>query len=224
MKISTLLFCFLLFAAGKVFAQCNPFFQPSEGESWEYATYGSHNQLLGVITASHHLVTDTDQGWSMQMHYAYGDSTRSVLIEGNIQIDCIDGVVETEFSRLVSAEELKAATENQSAFNSEKISWPDSLKIGDKLKNASLILDAGNMKVSYNMTNRKVVSMDTLNLSIGTFVCYRVEFDLKVLGLMEKKYKGVDYVTERIGVIRSEYFDKNGVLTRYTQMTNFKGY
>ena len=224
MKISTILLCFLSFTAAKLHAQCNPFFQPSEGAAWEYATYGSQNQLLGIITARHGDISPTDQGWSMQMHYAFGDSTKKILFEGDIQLVCVNGVVETDFSRMLAAEELKAAEENKSAFRSERITWPDSLNLGDKLKNASLTVDAGNMKMSYSMSNRKVVSMDTLNLAIGTFVCYKVEFDLKVLGLMERKFKGADYVTERLGVVKSEYFDENGDLTRYTLMTKFTGY
>jgi hypothetical protein len=157
------------------------------------------------------------------MKYTYKDARKSLVFEGDIKVDCIDGVVHTDFARLISAEELKAAEENDSDINSASITWPDSLTIGDKLKDASLDLDAGSMKVSYSMTNRKVVSKDTLSLSVGTFVCFKVEYALKILGLTEQKFQGVDYITERLGVLRTEYYDKNGELVRYTEMTKFTG-
>lgn len=80
------------------------------------------------------------------------------------------------------------------------------------------------MKAGIQMTGRQVISKDTMNLPLGEFVCFKVEYDIKVLGLEERKTKGIDYITEDLGVVKNELYSKDGDIQEIRVVTKFTGY
>ena len=68
--------------------------------------------------------------------------------------------------------------------------------------------------------DRKVVGKETVTTAAGTFECFKVEQTTEMdMGFVKREMKGVSFIAEGIGVVRSESFDKNGDLESYSEIT-----
>jgi len=75
-----------------------------------------------------------------------------------------------------------------------------------------------------NITNRKVVSSETITTTAGTFTCFKVTQDILVetttMGIpMKMNSKSTDYYSAGTGLVKSEYYNKNDKLTGYSELT-----
>ena len=207
------------------FGQCNPFFDYKQGNHWVYETYDSTDNLLRKIEGDIvSLESKGSNGWISTVVFTFKSTADDEPHRGEVVITCDNGIVQTPFSRFLTGAIYRDSDFFDTNVTTTKIEWPANLAIGDKLSDASLSLDAKTMKLDLTMFGRKVASLDTVNLSLGQFVVFKVEYDIKLLGLKEEKLKGVDYIAEKFGVIRTEIYEKNGVLREYSEITKFTGY
>jgi hypothetical protein len=70
-----------------------------------------------------------------------------------------------------------------------------------------------NMKMSANVTNRKVESIEDVTVAAGTFKGYKFscEVSSSVMGIKVNS-KGIDWYAKGVGIVKSESYDKNGKL------------
>ncbi|HZK94818.1 MAG TPA: hypothetical protein VFC67_11465 [Prolixibacteraceae bacterium] len=80
-----------------------------------------------------------------------------------------------------------------------------------------------NMKMSANVTNRKVEGWEDLTIKAGTFNCCRFSSDVNatVMGI-NVKTKNTDWYSKGIGMVKSESYDKNGKLQSTTELIEVK--
>ena len=206
------------------YGQCNPYFNIREGMTWEYDTFNPDGELIKTIQARVVSYEELDSsGWVAGIDFQYGNG-ESEIHTGSVETKCENGIFYNSFGRFLTGSIFKDSDSLSSDIKSTDIQWPSTLNVGDKLPDASLLIDAGNMKAGMELTGRQVTSIDTVNIPLGKYVAYRVEYNLTILGLKEEKLKGVDYITEDIAVIRSEILDKNGDLRQYSVITKITGY
>jgi hypothetical protein len=75
--------------------------------------------------------------------------------------------------------------------------------------------------------NRKVEAKEDITTPAGNFTCYKISYDMesstKVMGMNNKvNLKGVDYVSEGTGVVKTESYNKKGSLSSYSLLTGYK--
>jgi len=77
-----------------------------------------------------------------------------------------------------------------------------------------------NMKMSADVTNRKIEAVEDITVKGGTFHCYRLTSDVKSVALgMTVKSKSIEWYAKGIGVIKTESYDDKGKLLASTQLT-----
>lgn len=80
-----------------------------------------------------------------------------------------------------------------------------------------------NMKMSANITNRKVEGWEDLTVKAGTFNCCKFSADVSVTVMgMNVKTKGTDWYAKGIGMVKTESYDKNGKLQSTTELIDVK--
>jgi hypothetical protein len=104
---------------------------------------------------------------------------------------------------------------------------PSNPKPGDVLPDASveMAIKMGfmNMKMTANVTNRKVEAIEDVTVKGGTFKGYKFssEVNSTVMG-MKVNSKNTDWYAKGIGVVKTESYDKNGKLQSYTELIEVK--
>lgn len=98
---------------------------------------------------------------------------------------------------------------------------------GDVLPDASvaMALKMGfiNMKVSADVTNRKVEAIEDITVKGGTFKCYKFSSDINSVAMgIKVKAKSVEWYAKGVGTVKTESYDKNGGLQSHTELVELK--
>lgn len=104
---------------------------------------------------------------------------------------------------------------------------PSNPNPGDVLPDASveMAMKIGfvNMKMSANVTNRKVEAIEDITVAAGTFKGYKFssEVNSTVMGIKVNS-KNTDWYAKGIGIVKSENYDRNGKLQSRTELIEVK--
>lgn len=98
---------------------------------------------------------------------------------------------------------------------------------GDVLPDAhvAMALKMGivNMKISADLTNRKVEAIEDITVKGGTFKCYKFSSDINSVAMgIKVKAKSVEWYAKGVGTVKSESYDKNGGLQSHTELVELK--
>jgi len=78
-----------------------------------------------------------------------------------------------------------------------------------------------NMKMSADVTNRKVEAVEDITVKAGTFKCYKFTSDVSVTAMgINVKTKNTDWYAKGIGTVKTEAYDKNGKLQSVTELVD----
>ena len=100
---------------------------------------------------------------------------------------------------------------------------PSNPKPGDALPDANveMAMKLGfiNMKMSAQITNRKVEAIEDITVKAGTFKGYKFtsEVNSSAMG-MKIKSNNIEWYAKGIGMVKTESHDKNGNLQSYTEL------
>jgi len=77
-----------------------------------------------------------------------------------------------------------------------------------------------NMKMSANITNRKVEAIEDITVKGGTFKCYKFSSDVQAIAMgIKVNTKNSEWYAKGIGTVKTESYDKNGKLQSRTELT-----
>lgn len=80
-----------------------------------------------------------------------------------------------------------------------------------------------NMKMSADVTNRKVEAIEDISVTGGTFKCYKFSGDVNSVALgIKVQAKTVEWFAKGVGSVKSESYDKKGNLTGRTELVEIK--
>jgi len=80
-----------------------------------------------------------------------------------------------------------------------------------------------NMKMSADITNRKVETIEDISVSGGTFKCYKFSGDVNTVAMgIKVQAKSIEWYAKGVGMVRTESYDKKGNLTGRTELVEVK--
>ena len=135
-----------------------------------------------------------------------------------------------DMRNFISDEQLKAFGEQELAVDSENLEMPSNLSVGQTLKDGSVKVTASGsgipMAITVNITNRKVVGKESVTTPAGTYDCFKITSDIATqtqMGIkMNVNISSIDWVTSKLGIIKSESYNKNGKSMGYTVLSSWK--
>ena len=78
------------------------------------------------------------------------------------------------------------------------------------------------MNISVDMLNRKVDKKESITTPAGTYDCFALSYDSEMKMGMKMNFKIKEWISEGVGVVKSESYNKNGKLMGYSELTSFK--
>ncbi len=76
-----------------------------------------------------------------------------------------------------------------------------------------------NMKMSADITNRKVEAIEDISVTGGTFKCYKFSGDVNTVAMgIKVQAKSVEWFAKGIGMVKTESYDKKGNLSGRTEL------
>ncbi|MBE2206244.1 MAG: hypothetical protein IAE84_01600, partial [Saprospiraceae bacterium] len=78
------------------------------------------------------------------------------------------------------------------------------------------------MTLRFDITDRKVVAKETITVPAGTFDCYKITYTFTTKTILSKAFSVTSWHNEKAGVVRSETYDKKGVLESRSELSKLK--
>ncbi|MDP4184223.1 MAG: hypothetical protein Q8862_03555 [Bacteroidota bacterium] len=104
---------------------------------------------------------------------------------------------------------------------------PSNPQPGDVLPDANVVmamkLGIINMKMTADVTNRKVEAVEDITVKGGTFKCYKFSSDVNSSAMgLKMKSKNIEWYAKGIGMVKNESYDKNNNLQSHMELIEVK--
>jgi hypothetical protein len=113
-------------------------------------------------------------------------------------------------------------------IDTEGMELPNELDAGEKLKDASVHITGmmNGMKImdmTVNITDRIVEKFEDITTEAGTFNCAKITSKTTMrFGFMNSSTSSNQWISSKVGIVKSEEFDKKGKLDSTSELVEFK--
>jgi hypothetical protein len=215
----------LVFAFNGFAQDCTYFYPMEEGTLIELRHYDKKAKVSGT---TRQLITDkqiSGGAVSITVKSTFFDEKGKEMMTSDLTMECKDGVFTFDMDQFLNDEMLSGMGDIDFTIEGDNLEFPHNMKPGDELKEGTIKLIVPNMSMM-NMTtrvyNRKVEAIENITTEAGTFKCFKISYDVFVDGMIDINTKGVEYIAEDVGAVRSETYNKNGKLTGYSELIKFE--
>ena len=219
----------------QLLSQCNPYFDYEEGTSLVQTTFDKKGKEQASQKLNITSVTNEGDKVIMLTDVTIYDKKGKEITSNQMELICEEGVFKMDMSRFVppGMDQMEGVS---ISFEGDNIEMPKSLSVGKNLKDATFTvnIESDNPALSTMMggtnttiSNRKVLAQESITTAAGTFDCFKISYDSKVetkmMGMTRSfDTKGIEWISEGVGLVRVESYDKKGNLSSYTELTSFK--
>lgn len=201
------------------------FFPTKEGTVLVYKTFDKKDKETSMVryTIRHLNIKGSDMDITYQVESI--DPKDKLLYKEEITIHQKGDKLYFDMSNFIN----KAAFQQNGEIPAEiqitgnNMEVPSNPQPGDVLPDANVVmaLKMGflNMKMSAEVTNRKMEAIEDITVKAGTFKGYKFssEVNSSAMGIKVKS-KNIDWYAKGVGIVKSENYDKNGKLQSYTEL------
>ncbi|WP_133259501.1 TapB family protein [Pseudochryseolinea flava] len=208
-------------------AQCNQFYPIQNGSYWEMETYNGKGKLTGKNQQRVIQYNGTASGFTATINSTTLNEKGKELMKGDLELKCAGGTVYIDMRNFINEDQMKALQSYELKVESENLELPSALSVGQTLKNGTVTLTATNapmpMKMTVNITDRKVEAKESVTTPAGTFDCYKITskgtFKNQMGINMTFEFSTVEWLAPKVGMVKTESYNKNGKLNGSTVLT-----
>lgn len=218
-----------LFTFQLVSAQCHDYFQFTEGKSWTYENYNDKDKLQGSQQQEVTAFEETDGGYAATLNVKSFDKKGNESGDGELEMICDNGTFTFDMRRFVSEEQMSAMENFAVEVEAENLTYPSDLEPGQSLPDGSITVTAVGttvpMKITINITDRKVESMESVSTPMGDFDALKITSNSTMtnqMGInMTFEFEQVEWIAKEVGMVKSESYRK-GKMQGYSVLTEMK--
>lgn len=154
------------------------------------------------------------------------DLTDHVLQQQDLTYFCRRDTTFTDGLGEINYDGLKSFRDRLMAYTGTPLAWPNQPAAGARLANGGVVVQVSSpsvaiAKIKTTVRERKVLAGPAaVTVPAGTFMCYTVESqrELATVARVDLVLKSggrqVDFYDPAVGIVKTEYYDKNGKLTQ----------
>ncbi|MBN8576822.1 MAG: hypothetical protein J0L66_07745 [Cytophagales bacterium] len=212
------------------FTQCNEYYVMENGTSWAYETYNNKGKLSNRMQQTVKAFEKTATGFVATVNAVTTNEKGKELTKGEFEMSCSGGTFIIDMRKFIPEEQQKMFESYKMTVQSENLELPSKLTVGQTLKNGSVTMTAEGsplpMKMTVQITERKVVGQETITTPAGTYQCFKLTSKSTVstqMGVnMTFNFSSTEWLAPKVGMVKTESFDKNGKSSGYTQLASYK--
>jgi hypothetical protein len=197
----------------------------NDGTKVTYDLLDKKGEKDGFIEKEYSSFQQTSDGFTALVHMKTYDKKDQLQTEGDYKILCNGNTVMVDVSSMIPEESMKAFENLEFELEMDEMEIPENLSEGQTLKDASAHLRSASvfpLKLDFDVTDRKVEGKESVTTPAGTFECYKITYNTKIKTIISAQYGGVDYITEKYGVIKTESYNKKGKLIGTTLLSKLE--
>ena len=209
--------------------RCQPFFAMKEGVVFEMTNYKDNGKVTG---SSKHTVLSrgsTSKKDSVVVRCDRMDKNGEAIGSSRYYVGCDAGTFSIDFSVFMNNRSLAAYKGIETRASDQHLEVPGGIKVGDQLIEGTMKVELEEEAITYTRSeifvyDRFVVAKDSITTPAGTFECFKVDYKMetKVRGIKDVivQSSGSEWYALGVGIVRSEYYDREGKRYAYSEMTS----
>jgi len=219
-----------IFIAGTVSVSgqdCKMFYPIEEGTELEYKDYNEKDKLNGSSIQKVISKEELADGLKLLIEHQSFDKKGEKLGDNEFEIRCENGVFYMDMKNFLDDDAFAAYENMEMEIDAKDMEFPDNIVAGSTLPDANITakVNSGGMtmlSITVWITNRKIEGQESITTPAGTFDCFKMTYDMETKMMMKIQAKGVQWIAEDVGMVRTETFNKKGKPQGYTVLTNLK--
>jgi len=201
---------------------CTYYFPVKVGSSMEIKNYNDKDKLTG--SAKSKVLDHT--GNTIKYTSEVFDNKDKSISKGNFEIRCENNEAIVDMSSYMKGFNKDAFKGMDVKVDSKAMSIPPSLSVGQKLNDGEVTMKISNqgvdvMTIFTKIYNRKVEALEDITTPAGKFKCAKITYDIESKSVMLMRTKGIEWISTKVGVVRTESYDQKGKLTSYSVLSSF---
>lgn len=225
--ITLIILCFILSTV--VLHARETFFPAKEGMILTYKSFDKKDKLSGMMRYTIEKVKTNGNDIDITYLCETLDNKEKLVFKEEITVHQKGDVMYIDMGNFLN----KAAFQQEGSIPAEVEVKGNNMQIplnplpGQTLPDANIemAMKMGfvNMKMSADITNRKVETIEDISVSGGTFKCYKFSGDVNTVAMgIKVQAKSIEWYAKGVGMVRTESYDKKGNLTGRTELVEVK--
>jgi len=218
----------ILFSVLVISAQ-ETFFPKKEGMVLTYNSFDKKEKLSGVMRYTINKVNISGSDIDFAYLCEVLDNKEKLVFKEEIMIHQKGDIMYIDMGNFLN----KAAFQQEGSIPAEVEVKGNNMEIplnptpGQTLPDANIemAMKMGfvNMKMSADITNRKVEAIEEISVTGGSFKCYKFSGDVNTVAMgIKVQTKTVEWFAKGIGTVKTENYDKKGNLSGRTELVEIK--
>lgn len=219
------LLCFMAISA--LTAQdCTKYFPFEKGATLEYTSYDDKGKVQSSMSQKVVIIDDNAQeGLTAQIDSKIMDKKGEEAMSNTYHVTCKNDTLYLDMTAQMP-QLTEAFSTMEVKITGDELLLPSKLSVGQMLPDASMQIQAGTggmnlMKMTVDVTERKVEARETVVTEAGTYDCYKISHVTNTKMLIGKSFKTITWYAEKVGMVKTETYDKKGKLESSMQLTKF---
>lgn len=206
---------------------CDTLTYLEKGNKWTLTNYDKKGKVEGHV---HYHVLDkreTEKGIEWDLQTKMADDKGEEITDVTTTAICDGNSIQMDMSQMIPPETMEGLSGMELEIEADDIIYPFQLKENAELPQAQVIIRASTngiqmMEMTTIIKDRKVEKKETLSTPAGDFEVFKITQTTEVKNkFISRETKSIDWYCPKIGVVRSEYYDKKGKLDGYSEITSF---
>ena len=202
---------------------CSKYYPLEEGAKFEITSYNKKDKLSATINYE----VKEFNGSKALLSNKILDKKGKLIIESDYTILCSASGVSIDFKSMMSPDLFKQYESIEVDLTGNNIEIPNNLKVNQKLPDANMNMEinmAGiKMNINMNMVDRVVKGTESITTPAGTYECIIISYisEVKMGAGISRSGTSKQWLSEGVGMVKSEEYDTNGNLMSYSLLTSY---
>lgn len=220
----------LIFAGFVSFAftqECKMYFPADEGTEIEITNYDKKDKVSGTNVQKIIRKEVDGDNLTLGIYQETHDEKGELVGSGEFEIRCEEGTFYVDMRSYLDDKTMSAYEGMELAVETSDMEMPSDMSVGQTLPDASITAVISNQGIkmitmTINITNRTVEAIEDITTPAGTFECYKLTYDIHTKMMFKIEAHAVEWLSEDVGQVRTESYNKKGKLQSYSVLTGLK--
>ena len=210
-------------------SDCNPYFPLNKGTTWVTNNYNPKGKLQSSTKVEVVGIENTASGTAYTLTAEPVDDKKDTS-SVTFTYTCDGDVLRVDMNKMLPKETMDAIKEGMEIeIDQDELVFPSSsMSVGEKLDDANITLRVKSngfkiLEVNVKIYDRVVEKEESITTDAGTFNCLKLNYKTTVtMGFLKQNSSTTEWLSKSTGMIRSEFYDKKGKLSSYSELAKFK--
>jgi hypothetical protein len=217
----------LVFSPG-IFAQdCGGYYPVKEGTMLAYKSFDEKGKPLGANQQTVISKSSTAKGTDYTVKSESWDAKGKKVSDAMLKMRCVDGKFFMDMKNFIDPKSMGDMKDMQVEVSGVDMEIPAEMYVGQTLPDANISMaftmnDIVMLRITVNITNRKVVGEESIEVPAGKFDCLKLTYDIDTKAMIKISGSSAQWLAKGPGAVKSESYDKKGKLSSSQVLTDFK--